>query len=89
VSDGIWDLKNLTNTTRKTSIVRVKCLKMMFLLRLFNENKMLTTKMIYKLVEGSDAEIAAAISILEKRGLIKDVAGGAWVRTVKENIQPL
>ena len=58
------------------------------LLKLFNENKMLTTKMIYKLVEGSDAEIAAAITRLEKQGMIKDVAGGAWVRTEKDNKQP-
>lgn len=58
------------------------------LLKLFNENKMLTTKMIYKLVEGSDAEIAAAITSLEKQGMIKDVAGGTWVRTDKENKQP-
>jgi hypothetical protein len=57
------------------------------LLKLFNENKMLTTKMIYKLVEGSDAEIAAAITSLEKQGMIKDVAG-AWIRTDKENRQP-
>lgn len=58
------------------------------LLKLFNENKMLTTKMIYKLVEGSDVEIAAAITSLEKQGKIKDVAGGAWVRTDKDNKQP-
>ncbi len=56
------------------------------LLKLFNENKMLTTKMIYKLVEGSDAEIAAAITSLEKQGMIKDVAG-AWVRTDKDSKQ--
>lgn len=57
------------------------------LLKLFNENKMLTTKMIYKLVEGSDAEIAASITSLEKQGLIKGAAG-AWVRTDKDNKQP-
>lgn len=58
------------------------------LLKLFNENKMLTTKMIYKLIEASDAEIAAAITSLEKQGMIKDVAG-AWIRTDKENKQPV
>jgi DeoR/GlpR family transcriptional regulator of sugar metabolism len=58
------------------------------LLKIFNENKMLTTKMIYKLVEGSDAEIASAITSLEKQGMIKNVPGGAWIRTDKDNKQP-
>lgn len=48
---------------------------------------MLTTKMIYKFVEASDTEIAAAITSLEKQGMIKDVAGGTWVRTDKDSEQ--
>ncbi|AKB75015.1 hypothetical protein MSLAZ_1754 [Methanosarcina lacustris Z-7289] len=59
------------------------------LLKLFNEKKMLTTKMIYKLVEASDVEVAAAITSLEKQGMIKDVAGGTWVRTDKDSKQPV
>ena len=57
------------------------------LLKLFNEKKMLTTKMIYKLVEASDVEVAAAIKSLEKQGMIKDVASGTWVRTDKDSKQ--
>jgi DeoR/GlpR family transcriptional regulator of sugar metabolism len=81
-------LEKLNEHHKKNKHSTCKMSKDDVLLRLFNENKMLTTKMIYKLVEGSDAEIASAISSLEKQGLIKDMAGGAWVRTDKENKQP-
>ncbi len=35
----------------------------------------------------STDDVAAAITSLEKQGMIKDVAG-AWIRTDKENRQP-
>lgn len=57
------------------------------LLKLFNEKKMLTTKMIYKLVEANDVEIATAITSLKKQGMIKDVAVDTWVRTDKDSKQ--
>ncbi|MDD4249413.1 MAG: hypothetical protein PHT13_09910 [Methanosarcina sp.] len=43
--------------------------------------------MIYKLVEARDVEVAAAITSLEKQGMIKDVASGTWVRTDKDSKQ--
>ncbi|MPN56378.1 hypothetical protein SDC9_204066 [bioreactor metagenome] len=80
-------LEKLNEHHKKNKHIKCKMSTDDVLLKLFNDNKMLTTKMIYKLVEGSDAEIAAAITSLEKQGMIKDVAG-AWIRTDKENRQP-